>query len=611
MAKLLKADTSAGDAYATVNLSPGSATSFWLQHRFYIPQATLTAISSVGSPDWVTADLWQQAEGFFADSTDGSTWLYWTDNSPDPPAGALTADAWHTLVVQVAHVSAGLWHLTWKVDGSTVQSYDLAVSDGYWTGQNYHFGGLGGAHVAGEVYYLDDIKVGTAEGLADIFDADFEGGTFAGFGSETGSVSIVDNPFTTPAWTFLLSDILTDATLCDLTNAATATLSVRLNRPLALTLSLAGDNACCNTVNGDGDLNLCVGTRSIKAYQEGVLRANTPIENIEWSGDENASTVSVTCYDPMQRFLTRTVYDSDGSFVKPSFATPISGGDLIKQMVDNSVSNAGTSDDSVFDAITPAVFPIETSTGTFDTTIPPAIDLSFDVPDGPSTIADVMTLLTETGAVDVVLNPLDTNLGAAAGVLGQLNAVNKAGTDLTATVHFDYFTGDKNVAKCRRVSDMGTVSNKVIYELGPPAMSDGQHWKGNITATELTPVDLSAFLTLEMASRLKYGTRTRISIYDSNGDENSARPLFHQLWETEVTTCVNPRNLLYLTPVAPSPFRPFVDFNLGDTVTVNVGTGLVGAAIGGETQRIFGFDVAIDTEGVERLGELVCSSDAE
>jgi hypothetical protein len=51
------------------------------------------------------------------------------------------------------------------------------------------------------------------------------------------------------------------------------------------------------------------------------------------------------------------------------------------------------------------------------------------------------------------------------------------------------------------------------------------------------------------------------------------------------------------------------DFDIGDLVTVNVGSKARYAATG--AQRIYQYTIDIDDDGVEALGELVCSPDQD
>lgn len=417
----------------------------------------------------------------------------------------------------------------------------------------------------------------------------------------------------------LLCDLATDATILDLTNIFTSLkVSPRGNRPLAITVTVPGHQVRGNWDDGDGKPIVSKGIRTLKYYRKGKFRGHVRVHTPEWDLDENGGSVMITGFDPMAQTLARPVRDATGNLAVPVFASPISGAEILKEAIDNTVSNSGGPGDME------GALPLDTSEGTFDTTIgtwpTDAVDLSAELTDMPMTIGDLYALLTQTGRIDVICDPVDTSMGFDPGIIGKLSIVNQAGTDRTGSVNFDFDTGDRNIAKLRRVDDITTLCNKLIYYLGPKVGPDEMHWKGNVSATELSPVDLSAYLTLEEASRDVFGTWAQFKFFDSN-DENTARPLFHELWKNEVTLRVNGKEMFFLTPVAADddtqlppdviPFEPFDDYDVFDTVAINA-SDLCGRTVSGETQRIYGFDLTMDgSESVERVGELVTSADQE
>jgi hypothetical protein len=560
------------------------------------PQIVLAALAS--STGQQTVELWQNA-----------SLLKWhwngTPASYTPPSDAAlqfytvelhsTAGTPQLTEIWVDSVSVGAITVTGTLSAD-IEFFDLRASGG-WTGK----------------VYIDNFKAGTTRGGSNIFSDDFEG-TLAGWSFVSGAdAAIITDPgIAAPAGGpvgtssstvagFLLCDWATDTTIIDLTNSFTAmTVKPRGNRPLEITLTVPADVVRGNWT--DGFPIVSKGLRTIKYYRKGGFRGHVRLWNAAWDLDENTANVQMTGYSPMAETLSRPVRDTTGNLVNPTFPSPISGAAILKGAIDNSVSNTGGAGDQE------GFIPIDTTSGTFDTTLPPAVDLAAELTDWPITIGDLYALLVQTGAIDVIETPVDTSLGFPAGIITSLSIVNKAGSNLTGTIHFDYDTGSRNIAKLRRVDDLATLCNKLIYELGPRI--DKEHWQGNISATETTPVNLAAWLAIETASRAKYGTFCEYKVYDS-ADENNARPLWHQLWETEVTLRQNGRELLYQTPIAEFTWEPFDDYNLFDTVAVNA-SDLCGRTITGETQRIYGFDISMEgEESVERVGELITSADAE
>ena len=380
-------------------------------------------------------------------------------------------------------------------------------------------------------------------------------------------------PPPTALWTFVLTDISTGAELVDITAAAlTAKIAPRLNRPLTLTLELPADNADIRATAADGDPNLTVGTRAIKAYRNGTLRANVIVWNLSYDGDANDAKVSVTGYDPLVQLRRRPARDETGDFSNPEFGDAVQAGDLVKGIVDNTILWEG---DLLID-----------TSGTCDA----ATVLGGNLGDWPIMIFDLVTIITDTGVVDIVLEPLDDT----ADKLAVLHVRDTWGTDKTASVTFDYATGEHNVASARRILDMDDICNKLWMYLGPKI--DIQHWRGNITGHDAT-------------STAKYGVYMDIHIYDS-GQENASRDLFQQLWATELALRKVPAELLYVTPQAGRAPEPFDDYGIGDLVTVNLGT-VFGPAVSGGVQRVYGFDVDLDVDGVERVSELIVSDQGE
>jgi hypothetical protein len=404
-------------------------------------------------------------------------------------------------------------------------------------------------------------------------------------------------------WTVELTNVADDSVICDLSHLfRSASVAPRANKPRAISVTSPADIAAIRAIAADGDRGLTTGTRALKVKRDGTLWGHCQVRRYEGQADENTNSAQIDAYDPYYNLYSRPVRDSTGDLSLPTFPSPISGATIIKEAIENSITFEGP-------------LPIDLATGTFDETIPPAVDLGAELANWPITIGDLIDLLTKTGVCDVVFKPVDTSLGYAPGILAALSVRNKAGTDRSATVHFDFDTGDHSIAKYRFVEDMGNpqqagsgLCNKLQYLLGP--RKNQQHWAGNITATETTPEDLSAYLALEDASRLKYGVFMDLRVFDTY-DENSARPMWHQLWKREVAYRVVPLQRAYFTPTAPAPFEPVADFDVFDTVALNT-SDLVGPELVNAKQRVYGYTANMDgPESVERLDEIVSMVDDE
>jgi len=396
-------------------------------------------------------------------------------------------------------------------------------------------------------------------------------------------------------WTFELCDQV-DTVLADITGYVTATVSPRLNRPFSLVLNGPSDQDVWKTIHTDGDRYLTEGIRTVKAKRNGVLIANPEIWRLDYTGDENTQQAQITCYDSMIRLAKRNTRDDVGRVADWIFPDTIDAGALVQELFQNSV----TYDDTGVPFGVPRVFPIDCTTGAFTA----ATDVAEALSDGPMPLGDmVYTRLTDTGVCDVMLVPTDTAAGSDPGIYGIVHCLDTWGSDLTGTVHFDYDAGANNVKAIRRSFDMDAVTNWLRYLLGPKIRSD--HWRGSLEAVD-PAWGTNAYRDAEAASRTRYGSLPIYAVFDS--DANSARAFYRALWKADSTLRINPRQLLYLTPAGNSAFEPFAHYNVGDRVATNIGDS-VGPALSDAMQRIYGFDLQVDVNGVEDPGELIVSPD--
>lgn len=403
------------------------------------------------------------------------------------------------------------------------------------------------------------------------------------------------------SWSWRLCDYKTDTELADITSIVlSAQIASRLSRPMQVTLTMPADDPLLTTIWAtDGDPYLYPATRAIKGYRNGVLVAHVLAWIPSWSGDtESAPKVQLTCFDPRVRLMYRHVYDSSGLVADGTWSNPITAAQMIKQAIDNSVTYE-------FAWTGAGILPIDTDTGTFSTT-PNVWTIRND---GPQLISDLMSSMSDTGSADITCDPVDSSMGYTPGIMGRLNVVDVAGTDVSATVHFDYATGSKNCAAGNRILDASSLGNSLFYLMGPKISKD--HWRASIKPTDTT-ASVVALNPQVVASAQKFGTFVEMRLYDTDEGAGSGQPLYHQLWTTETKLRLAPRELVTLTPAAEGDnffqFQPFTDFNLGDIVTVNVEN--LGPSIAAQ-QRLYGFDVAVDDLGIEKVTQLVTSADAE
>lgn len=407
----------------------------------------------------------------------------------------------------------------------------------------------------------------------------------------------------------------------------------------SFTVTCPSANSLLTTVAADGYPNLRKGNRKLVVWEDGDPSVDDPIFHgrifiTEHTGDGTRNRVQITAYDPRMelgyeaddragrvvRGATVAGGSYDGNFILPRFVSSVDGGplisgpDLIQQILKNSQNTGSESDPTPGEG----PLPIDVISGAWDLDVPPAIDVSpVDSADWPVMVGDFINQLVATDVVDFDLRPirpgagLDVNGDASDYIMVEATSKSKLGTDRTATVHFDYWTGDHNAQACRYVDDFATVCNKLYDYLGPRL--DNSHWRGNITpGTAGVTVDPTASEALYGGppGALEVGRMFSIRVYDSLGTENSSRPLYLALFNAELGLRVEPRKQLYITPNmdAKALFVPPQDYDAYDLVQIKTGAEF-GVELD-EAQRVYGYTKTWSREGVATISELVTAADA-
>lgn len=416
-------------------------------------------------------------------------------------------------------------------------------------------------------------------------------------------------------------------------------LTRRLNRPASFTFRVP--SYMVNEIQADGYPLLTTGRRqiSVELDSTGGLFFHGVVWMIEEEGDEDMVYSTVTCYDPMMLWRYRPARDDvdsysgeAGNLSDPSFIERNQfGGPIMEEILTASESPGRIFSSPGNPSLAEGPLWIDLSLSTFTGG---GSDLRGAPLDWPATIAEVATVLTNTGELDIVLTPVIGSLVEYDPLGTSVFFMNMAtvqtytgnyGTDRTATVHFDYATGDNNARLFRRAENMDTIANKLYYYLGPRL--DQQHWRSNVTYDHPDlPTDLGTLnlLLAVDASRHEHGVFMQQSVYDNFGSgsgdssisESSVYQLYIRQWLVESMLRKEPRSMTYITPVRSGTtlpqggdvFEPG-DFDIGDLVTVNVGSKARYAATG--AQRIYQYTIDIDDDGVEAIGELVCSPDQD
>lgn len=411
---------------------------------------------------------------------------------------------------------------------------------------------------------------------------------------------------------------LASNTLADISELALERkLAVRHNmaRSFEITDAPAGDSLF-TTMAGDGYPNLHRGIRKLVVWEDGDVIFHGRIWIVERTGDGKDNLVKITAFDPWMELgfdsderAGRPVRDVTGNFITPDFgADPISGPDLIQQILTNSQQTGDESDPTPGEG----PLPIDITSGDFDITVPPAVDLNpTRIMSWPMLCGDFLTELVNTGVVDIRMRPLDPADALDPYHMVELSAQSVIGTDRHSSVHFDYWTGSRNASGARHVEDFSTINNKLYDYLGPPTANGERFPAGNITPTLADDVITGLGDRID-DSRDLYGTFMQIRIVDTDSEDPLAdanRPLFLAGWGAEQSYRVEPRDMLFITPApgAAALYDAPADFDVGDLITVNVGSafGLSLAA----TQRVYGYDKTWSRENVAQLAELLVSAD--
>lgn len=349
---------------------------------------------------------------------------------------------------------------------------------------------------------------------------------------------------------------------------------------------------------GDGYRKVCNLRRTVRVYRDATLVANMLVIRCDWKGDKNEAWVQVTCADPMWWWRRRPARDAAGRFALPIFASPITAPEILKTAVDQTVSADGT-------------IALDTSGGTFETDGP---DLGpFKIDNWPAKLSELATTLSDTGVCDIVVAPAE-GLGTEDGLelMGVLSAYTEAGTDKTATVHFDYGTGDFSLDEVTVIEDADTICNRPYYYLGPKPSNSLRRYQGNITppanSASFGALADSALETARAASVTAVGAFWDVSIFDDSGAENASRTLFQMLWLTELKLRLAGRTLIKATPTFDAPYKAYANCNPGDLVALNID---VGYSLTAGAVRLYGDQATIDDNGVEHPDQLILSADQE
>ena len=406
-----------------------------------------------------------------------------------------------------------------------------------------------------------------------------------------------------------MGDVIVTLDGVDVTNVCVSgSWTRRLNRPSVAQVRIPMQEVTAD-VGSLLKIEALVGTTYEIVHHGRVLLCETD------TGEDTGYTV-YNSTDPMELWQWRPVRDDTCDFSDPTIIDDyLTGPEIIEAALQNTVyCGGGTTGESEG--------PIFLDMGTFATG---GVSLTGAPTDWPMTIADLASLLVSTGELDLVITPTDPG----GDVMGTIDGYNgDYGTDLSASVVFEYGTGAYNVRRLRWNQDMTGMTNKLWYYGGPkiataadPAAT--QHWCFNVTGDDPSlayppggansPPASSTnnqLGVLRIDSQTDYGVRMDIQIFDAYDDCQGVgavgRDLFRYRWQQESWLRAVPREIIHVTPTRETEIGTF---DIGDLVGVEAVAAVRGGFSG--AQRVYEYTVSWDNDGVLELSELQTSADNE
>lgn len=348
-------------------------------------------------------------------------------------------------------------------------------------------------------------------------------------------------------------------------------LSYRLNQPAALSFEVPSEDARVAGLHSDGFPRLSKLRRVVKAYRREpqpdgtnpfVLRFAGHVWTLSDQGDANTQRTSVTCYSPLKLTLEKRLCRGTGG--EPTYVaafTNIDAGQILKTLVERTIIVAPTG--------------ITTTFGTFDAM--PTRTATWENAKIQTAFADLVGSSTD---FDIIEAPLDRDDQVHA----SLSIKARRGVFREKVVWSWGGVGKQTTASVAADQSADAAATDLIVIGGTTQVGD-----------QLIAVVTRARGGLPMLEELASFT-----------DTNEQTLLLSQA-QQELLQRGDGRPVVrsQAMPIA-SPL-PFDDFDLGDTFAVFASARLRGGFSG--TQRCYGFDIALEDDGTERLSSLITSTE--
>ena len=379
-----------------------------------------------------------------------------------------------------------------------------------------------------------------------------------------------------------------------------------------------------------------VGSR-MKVVFDGELHHHGRVMSREFDGGEDFGYVVYNSEDPLELWKWRPVRDPSTSLTPGNLITPtiledqMSGPQIVRAMMEASENTSLIPE--------AAEGPLFLEYGDFETG---GADLSGAPINYPMTMMDMISLLTSTGRLDIVVEPIDSG-----GNMGRLSAHNgRYGTDRRGSVIFSYGMGDYNIRGMQWNEDLSNTVNKLQYFFTPRETTES--YKANITGDDPCLYygggDLGAggsirdcfqgsgnpLGALRLQSQADYGVRYEAQEFDIGeltkenhggappsyvpndpcdgvcNTRDPKRELWRWLWQVESTIRAKPRQMYHISPIRGFGIN---SFDIGDLITVQAGSQICGgfSLVG----RVYEYTVSWSSDGPFELSEIVTSPSQE
>lgn len=369
-------------------------------------------------------------------------------------------------------------------------------------------------------------------------------------------------------WVIFVCD-LNGNKLADLSRVGTKRqMQFRLNRPAQFSFTAPSNHSA--VVDASGAAVLKPG-RIIKAWRgEGgsrVLRFAGYVWTCSDEGDEAAFRTSVVCFDSFQRLATRLCRDAANAVPadgKVSFAA-VEAETIIRNLIDRTNTGGG-----VCGLRTVSAGP---------TSLARTVDFEY------RKVADAILELCQATGINFYVLPEDRTDG----YLGQI--VLQGNLSSTSLKKLAWGAPPHNVRRIERVEDMQGFAND-FREIG----------------SQLSVPPRPSSLRSDATSITNYGRYEDVEVRS----DITLQAFLDGLADRNIALRKVPRTLVKSVPQpdasALSGVSPWVDFDLGWQISVAAGKALRGGFTG--TQRVWGWDLDIDDNAVERISAVYTGPDA-